>query len=345
MKILPNRILQFSRVLSGLPLKYDSDSKGTEELKFSLTGLFWVSTIFLLQEILSSVSLYLNLTADVDGLPMWKLGETANFAATANFVCLQVTAAVVFLSCVRKYDRLLDICGTLEKVYRDLRFTTSEIKGRMKVIVIFTVAAIFLFSAMIIQSLAHYKSTARKTLSVITYLSMVLLYYRKVAFLVHFSYITQSINKGFRMVNVKLKEEIISHIVVRQTLINRRQRNFVFTGITCNYLCTMQKLQSLMNTYRLLCDAVHQANDFYCDQLMAEVFSSFVNTTIMSFYFLHLFLVGVDNVISYGIQGAWILVNACYIVQLINTSTEVTNSVTCVYHRYIIVSLHSIKLE
>ncbi|KAG8276381.1 gustatory receptor [Homalodisca vitripennis] len=256
---------------------------------------------------------------------MWKIGKIAKLAATVNCVSLQVMAAVVFFSCVRKYERLIDVCETLEKVYRDLRFTKSEVKIRVKVIVISTVAAIFLFSATFIQRLSHYETTARKTLSVISYLSIVFLYCTKFVFFVHFSHITQSITKGFRMVNVKLKEEIINHIVSRQTL-NLGQRNVFFTGITRNYLSTVQKSKSLINSCWLLCYAVHQANDFYCNQLMAGVFSSFVNTTIMSFYCFYFLLIGIDNAISYGIQGAWILANVCYIVLLMNTSTEVTNS-------------------
>ncbi|KAG8300791.1 gustatory receptor [Homalodisca vitripennis] len=85
----------------------------------------------------------------------------------------------------------------------------------------------------------------------------------------------------------------------------------------------MKKLRTLMNTYWMLCDAVHQANVFYCDQLMAVTFSSFLHITVTSYYFFLLLKTAKMLVITN--EGAWILLNICYVLLLLNTSTDVTN--------------------
>ncbi|KAG8320502.1 hypothetical protein J6590_066986 [Homalodisca vitripennis] len=87
---------------------------------------------------------------------------------------------------------------------------------------------------------------------------------------------------------------------------------------------TIKKLKTLMNTYWMLCDAVHQANDFYCCQLMAVIFNSFVHITITCYIF---FLdVRDGNMFAMLTEGAWFLTHIYYVVVLVNSSTDVTNS-------------------
>uniref|UniRef100_A0A1B6KVC1 Gustatory receptor n=1 Tax=Graphocephala atropunctata TaxID=36148 RepID=A0A1B6KVC1_9HEMI len=86
----------------------------------------------------------------------------------------------------------------------------------------------------------------------------------------------------------------------------------------------MKKLKSLMNTYWMLCEAVHQANVFYCDQLMAAIFSSFVHITITSYFFFVYFKSG--EMTASITQGVLAMMHVCYLVLLVNSSTNVTNS-------------------
>ncbi|KAG8260739.1 hypothetical protein J6590_090146 [Homalodisca vitripennis] len=82
-----------------------------------------------------------------------------------------------------------------------------------------------------------------------------------------------------------------------------------------------------MNTYWMLCDAVHQANEFYGDQLMAVIFSAFIHITIkLYFLFLNVTTGKVLLIIS---EGAWILTYICFLVVFVNSSTDVTNSFDC----------------
>ncbi|XP_046679714.1 putative gustatory receptor 28b [Homalodisca vitripennis] len=84
-------------------------------------------------------------------------------------------------------------------------------------------------------------------------------------------------------------------------------------------------MKSLMNSYWMLCDAVHQANVFYGGQLMAVIFSSFIHTTETSYFFVMCVIEG--KVFSLINEGAWTLCYICYVVVLVNASTDVTNSV------------------
>ncbi|XP_046680527.1 gustatory receptor 68a-like [Homalodisca vitripennis] len=91
-----------------------------------------------------------------------------------------------------------------------------------------------------------------------------------------------------------------------------------------NTVFKMEKMKSLMNTYWMLCDAVHQANDFYCDQLMAIMFSLFVQVTIKSyFFFLH---VRAGYMVGMTMDAVWVLVLICYAILVANSSTHITYS-------------------
>ncbi|KAG8330905.1 hypothetical protein J6590_053356, partial [Homalodisca vitripennis] len=77
---------------------------------------------------------------------------------------------------------------------------------------------------------------------------------------------------------------------------------------------TINELKTLMNTYWMLHDAVHQANVFYGDQLMAVISSSFIHVTIRSYYFF--LYVRNGNMISVTSESIWVLSHVCYLVVL-----------------------------
>ncbi|KAG8328723.1 gustatory receptor [Homalodisca vitripennis] len=82
--------------------------------------------------------------------------------------------------------------------------------------------------------------------------------------------------------------------------------------------------QKTEDTDEHLLDAVHQANVFYGDQLMAIIFSAFIHITI-KFYFLFL-NVTTGKVLLTISEVAWILTYICFLVVLVNCSSDVTNS-------------------
>ncbi|XP_046681298.1 gustatory receptor for bitter taste 66a-like [Homalodisca vitripennis] len=225
-----------------------------------------------------------------------------------DIVSLQVVAAVTFFSSARKYPRLVSVFDNLERVYKELQHKTSEVKRTVKLLGIYAVALMLvtIFYRMVLMN-----HSGQAFSLAVSFVTMVLLFCPQAALLVHFTHVAQSIAKSFEMVNAKIEMEVTTPASVDGT------------HTRCNMLSKIKKLKTLMNTYWMLCDAVHQANGFYCDQLMAVTFSSFLHITVTSYYFFLLLKIG--TLFFTTTEVAWILLNICYVVLLLTSSTDVTN--------------------
>ncbi|XP_046663036.1 putative gustatory receptor 28b [Homalodisca vitripennis] len=106
--------------------------------------------------------------------------------------------------------------------------------------------------------------------------------------------------------------------------IKDRINAIVVSIATGNIILKIERLKSFMNIYWLLCDTIHQANNFYSGPLTAMMVCSFIHVIIASYYFF-LFVRSGDS-LSIIVQGVWLLVHICYTVLLFNSSTDVTNS-------------------
>ncbi|KAG8241625.1 gustatory receptor [Homalodisca vitripennis] len=274
MKSFPVNILRFCRIFGCLPLEYTSETGGIKALKFSHTGLLWSSTLLVLQILLSITALYIYFVFRLNHQSPYRFCTITDIVISLDLVSLQVVATVMFFSSAWKYLKLVSIFETLEKVYQDFQLT-SEIKATLKVLGICTVAVILATTAEKIFIVIHEWVSVERTLPyVMSSIPILLLYCSHAALLVQFTHVTQTIANSFRMVNAKIELEITSRINVDDT------------HTTCT--TKIKKLRTLMNTYWMLCDTVHQANVFYCDQLMAVMFSLFLHITIKSyFFFLH----------------------------------------------------------
>ncbi|KAG8260433.1 hypothetical protein J6590_097341 [Homalodisca vitripennis] len=254
----------FCRIVGGLPFTFAPETRGTKSLAFSTPAFLWSTTLVILQELFSSTVLCMYFMARQDGLLLHELSKTTDVAKTLQVVSLQVTVAVVFLSSSRKYRRVVEVFDTLERVYRDHQCKTSGVKFTVKLSGICFTTVILVSSALFI----HDGILSSRNLSMLlAYIFMVLLYCSEMALLVHFTHETQIIAKCFRMVNARIQKELISHVIQRME-INNRLPNVDVTHANRSVLSKVKKLRTLMNTYWMLCDAVHQANVIYCDQLM-----------------------------------------------------------------------------
>ncbi|KAG8306186.1 hypothetical protein J6590_053488 [Homalodisca vitripennis] len=315
-------MLRFCRFVGGLPLEYTSSTTG---LTFSVTGVLWSCILVLLEELLPSIAQYWYFNDLLDGKSLHPLGKTTDVAITLHVVSLQVVVAVVFLSSVCKYPILIDVFDTLERVYKDLQHKATEVKAIVKFWGICITASLV---ASIIERMVSMtngrvtvglaiSSAVRVTLAALMYCSQAVLF-------VHFTHVATSIAKAFRMVTDRIEKEITSNIIERMEPTHNLP-NVDFTHTTRNMLLTIKKLKSLMNTYWILCDAIHKANDFYCYQLMAVIFKSFVHITITCYaFFLY---VRDGNMFAIITEGAFFLTHIYYVVVLVNSSTDVTNSV------------------
>ncbi|KAG8335015.1 gustatory receptor [Homalodisca vitripennis] len=318
---LPNTILWIGRLFGSLPLESISGPKNIKRLTFSLTGFICSLALFMLQEVLCCIVLYMNAMKEMSN------SRAIKFAMVLDIVSLQTVAAVTFFTGTRKYPKIIGVLSTLQRAYRDLQYTKREDKTRVKVFVI-TIISTLLFSISFVNLVISDLEVVH--FFAISYTSIMLINCTEIAFLLHFTHVAKNIAIGFRMLNFKIKEEITKSII-QPTEMNHNpfdadsiHKRLFDSMIVENVFSKIKKMKSLMNTYWMLCDAVHQANDFYCDQLMAVVFSLFVHVTIKSyFFFLH---VRAGEVFASTTETAWVLAHICYELLLFKLSTEVTNS-------------------
>ncbi|KAG8330904.1 hypothetical protein J6590_053355 [Homalodisca vitripennis] len=213
-----------------------------------------------------------------DGLLLDGLSKTTDVATTLQVVSLQVKVAVVFLSSSRKYRSLVEVFDTLERVYRDHQCKTSEVKFTVKFRGICFTTVILVSSAPFIHD-GIYPSEISQCCWLI------------------YSWCCCTVQKwlcwstSHTMINARIQKELMGHVIERME-INNSLPNVDETHANRK----VKKLRTLMNTYWMLCEAVHQANVFYCDQLMVGIFTSFVQITITSYYFF--LFVRVGNVLS-----------------------------------------------
>ncbi|KAG8270172.1 hypothetical protein J6590_091311, partial [Homalodisca vitripennis] len=260
----------------------------------------------------------------LDGQPLHPLSRITDLAITLHVVSQQVVVAVVFLSSVCKYPILIDVFDTLERVYEDLQHKATEVKAIVK---FWGVCIAANFSATIFERMVSVMNgrltVSAAVTSAMRLTIMTLLYSTQAALFIHFTHVATSIAKAFRMVTDRIKKEITSNIIESMETTHNLP-NVDFTHTTRTMVLTIKKLKNLMNTYWMLCDAVHQANVLYCYQLMAVNFNSFVEVTITCYtFFLY---VRDGNMFAMLTEGAWILTQIYYVVVLVNSSTDVTNS-------------------
>ncbi|KAG8253522.1 hypothetical protein J6590_032318 [Homalodisca vitripennis] len=208
-------MIWFCRIVGGLPMEFAPETRGTKALAFSTPAFLWSTTLVILQEILSSIVLYVYFMGRQHGLLSDALTRTTDFATTLHVVSLQVMVAVVFLSSSRKYRRLVEVFDTLERVYRDHQCKTSEVKFTVKLWGVCTTAVVLATTAPIIQDGIL---SGRKLSMSLANIFLLLPYCSEVAVLVHFTHVTQIIAKCFRMVNARIQKELISHAIERMEI-------------------------------------------------------------------------------------------------------------------------------
>ncbi|KAG8320500.1 hypothetical protein J6590_066984 [Homalodisca vitripennis] len=210
-------MLSFCRLVGGLPIKYTSDTRGIKRLTFSYAAFVWSSAFVLLQEILTSIVLCMYFLGKLEGQSLRTLSRTTDIVLTLDVVSLQVVVAVVFLSSAWKYPRLVRVFETLERVYCDLQHKISDVKAAKAAVKVLGICAVTALSTTIyerIGSVIHNRITAGRVISfVLSSIPMILMHCSQAALFVHFTHVTQSIAKSFRMLNARMEKEIVIYIV------------------------------------------------------------------------------------------------------------------------------------
>ncbi|XP_046683347.1 gustatory receptor for sugar taste 43a-like [Homalodisca vitripennis] len=142
---------------------------------------------------------------------------------------------------------------------------------------------------------------------------------KQICMLVQFHEVTQCIAKRFRLVNARIRQELIIQIY-RQS----ERRHYPQYVTHSRDGASSNKIKSFMNAYQTLLDAVNQANAFYCDLLMSSIFYKFVHVTI-SLYTFFLFLMPI-NLLGLITSGTMSLCHICYLLLVVSSITDVTQA-------------------
>ncbi|KAG8285337.1 hypothetical protein J6590_082251 [Homalodisca vitripennis] len=210
LKDIPNYIILVWKVFGGLPLKITSGPKTLKELTFSIAGFMWCLILFILQEVLSCIILYVIITEQIVGYDRIR---TQKLALILDLMALQIMAASTFFSGTCKYSRIIDVFGTLDRIYRDLQYKNRDVKIQVKVIAVLIVTAL-LFMANFVNIVVKYSLDFPVLIAV----TFILLDCTQLAFLFHFTHVTESIIMGFKTVSNKMREEIICNLIERTVM-------------------------------------------------------------------------------------------------------------------------------
>ncbi|KAG8258581.1 gustatory receptor [Homalodisca vitripennis] len=233
-----------------------------------------------------------------------------------------LTEVVTFYSCARSYTNFLDICVTLERVDYRLQLTPSKCWMTVK----FTALICVIILTPIIaggMSLYHIlKLTKDHELiisRIILYSCSIATYYFQVCILVQFHEVTHCIATRFRLINARIRQEVIIQSY-RQSVLRQYPR-CINRGQDRN---SNNKIKTFMSAYQMLCEAVDKVNAFYCDPLLSIIFYRFVYVTF-TLYALFLCLVS-ENPLGHIKTPIWLTVHICYLLQIVSSSSDVTQA-------------------
>ncbi|XP_046677534.1 gustatory receptor for sugar taste 43a-like [Homalodisca vitripennis] len=143
------------------------------------------------------------------------------------------------------------------------------------------------------------------------------MYFAQLAIFLHFTHVSKIVATRFSIITLRVKQEVVRSKQVQP--MNIHHPSNVNVTQSDRGLSSTREVESLMSAYWLLCDAVHQANVFYGDQLLVLFFSTFVHITT-SLYYLPFIAISGDIFTATGI-GAWTIAHIAYLALLIRPST------------------------
>ncbi|KAG8309947.1 gustatory receptor [Homalodisca vitripennis] len=303
----------------GFPLKYTSESATGKKLTFSPAVFCWGLTVTILQTGLLSFVLCVNLSK---GLVIVSNTNTNINVYTIHILATILTQVFSFYSCATKYKQFIDVCETLERFDQSVQLTPSRRWMTVKFtalicnIILTPIISGGMFLYQMLKLAKHHEIIFSL---IILYSCSFATYYFQACILVQFHEVTHCIATRFRLINARIRQEVIvqsyRQSVLRQypRCINRSQvRN------------SSNKIKTFMSAYQMLRVAADQANSFYCNLLISSTFYKFVIITL-TLYTLFLSLVS-ENPLSLIITGIRTLYHICYLLQIVSSSSDVTQA-------------------
>ncbi|KAG8270979.1 gustatory receptor [Homalodisca vitripennis] len=315
MSVLSKVSLRFYQGFLGFPLKYISESGTDRKLTFSRAVFWWGSTLTFIQTGFLSGSVY----AYLSGSGYLTIIQVS---VSILIISLMFTEVVIFLSFAKKFAKIIDVYNSMDRFDNNLQLEPP--KSWMTItftflVVILTVTPVLsdiTGTLLLILWENNYKMIIH---GVITLVSFSIANCRQSCMLVQFHEITYCIATRFRLINARIRQEVIIHSY-RQSMthhgplyINHRQDTR-----------SIARVKSFMSAYQMLRDATYKANSFYSDILTCIIFCKFVFITVSLFMFFLHFVEG--NVTDIFLTGNWILCDICYLLTIVSSSSDVTQA-------------------
>ncbi|KAG8280481.1 gustatory receptor [Homalodisca vitripennis] len=310
MPVLTNGAIFFCQVFAGLPVKYRSRSADVPRLVFSPTIFRWSLIVTVLQTVILGLYIYNNFIHNFPRLPSMVISKIIRLALTMDLTSAWLTGIILFNSYARKYSKFIDLLKILEKFDNILQISVLQYWPSVPIAVLFPFIAILFEVGLYIRS-----STVDVYSLIGSCVFVSATFCRRTGMLLHFQQVTFGIAKRFRLINTKIRQEVM----IQSFRLPVQQEVHIFQELT-----SYKKIRLLMGTHQLLSDAVYEANLFYNDQLLASIICSLCNVTAALFMLLQ--HASIPNLVGIAKTSLWILFITYFLVMITISSSSVTEA-------------------
>ncbi|XP_046663071.1 putative gustatory receptor 28b [Homalodisca vitripennis] len=324
MQVLSKEVILTSQVFGGFFLTYSSVPNDGQELRFSAGWFTWGLFTTAAQATLPYYWIFHEYSI---ALSTWASYWTTSTTATVTFLeytSSSLTSVVVFVSYIRKYRCFVEFHKIMERVedtWSDLRRQPPESRIDMRILVAFVVAGTIVTIDLAFWGLSTINKLENHIIISISYVSYLTTIFRSTSIFVHFTHVTQYLSKCFKDISIKIEQELARKCFGRQMETQYLPHIAMPQQSSNSPQCEMR---TLMHIYCLLFDAVHQANAFYCDQLLAITSYLFFSIVFNLYYVFVTFKSG-DHV-QFLYAFVWALACVCYTVVIVQSAADVTES-------------------
>ncbi|KAG8309044.1 gustatory receptor [Homalodisca vitripennis] len=326
MQVFSKEVLLTSHVFGGFFLSNCSEPNEGQGLRFSLSWFTWGLISTAAQSTLPYYWMYLQHLNALATLPSYWTTNTSTAVMILEFSCLTLTSVVVFVSNIRKYQCFVNfhkIVESVENTWSDIRNRPSESRINIRFSVAYFVPAALVTYDVAKWGITTITEVENQVMISICYVSYLATIFRLTSLFVNFTDVTQYLSKSFKYISIKIEQEL-----ARQCFGRLMENQYMPYIEISQQSSNSQKceLESLMDIYWLLVDAVHQANAFYCDQLMATISFLFFSIVFDLFYAL---LTYESGDIEFICSFTWALLSVSYMVVMVRSASDVTKSADC----------------
>ncbi|KAG8278526.1 gustatory receptor [Homalodisca vitripennis] len=312
--------LLYCHVFTGFPLKYVLESAGVIRLIFSTSMFWWSLTLFLLELGFGCFEIYMKFVQNPSVIISEIESTTSILALSLIEGSALLMGLTMFINYATKYPHYLEVCNLLEKFDQTLQLVTPEYCNTVKLpIIIPSTIAPVVFEGIDMYLTSQKEEHELIVRRIMAYIVIILVYCGRTGMLILFNQVAYSMAKRFKLINVRIREVVISerlrHSILSQnpTICNHR-----LSCISC------KKTKPLMSAYHTLCDAMNEANGFYGNLLLTYILFTFIDITELLYLFIYFFQ-NVDKIVLCSI-GAAIFSDASFLMLVAVSSSGVSEA-------------------